>query len=67
MSNPNQQSIASLKRLARCLKRERQWGQVFEYGAMTKDLKVFTDSDYSEVIKCRRADARKTHTEGIHA
>ena len=22
---------------------------------------------YSEVIKCRRADARKTHTEGIHA
>ena len=73
MSNPTQQSLVRLKRLARYLKRERQWGQVFVYGAMTKDLTVFTDSDWAgckETRKssmCRRADARKTHTEGIHA
>ena len=30
MSGPNQQSLAKLKRLARYLNRERQWGQVFE-------------------------------------
>ena len=30
MSNPTQQSLAKLKRLARYLKRERHWGQVYE-------------------------------------
>ena len=44
MSNPNQQSLAKLKRLARCLKRERQWGQVFEYGKLAEELTVFTDT-----------------------
>ena len=36
MSNPNQQSLARLKRLA-IVETQIQWGQVFEYGAMTKD------------------------------
>ena len=45
MSSPNQQSLAKLKRLARYLKRERQWEQVFEYGKMTEELTAFTDSD----------------------
>ena len=72
MSNPNQQSLAMLKRLAWYLKRERQWGQVFEYGAMTKDLTVFTDSDWAGCKETRKSssagvDARKTHAEGIHA
>ena len=43
MSSPNQQSLAKLKRLARYLKRERQWGQVFEYGKLGEELTVFTD------------------------
>ena len=36
MSNPTQQSLVKLKRLARYLKRERQWGQVFKYGKLLK-------------------------------
>ena len=73
MSNPNQQSLARLKRLARYLKRERQRGQLFEYGVLTEELTVFTDSDRAgcketrKVVKCRSADAGKAHTEGIHA
>ena len=47
MSNPNQQSLARLKRLARYLKSQRQWEQVFEYGKMAEELTVFTDSDWA--------------------
>ena len=36
MSSPNQQSLARLKRLAKYLKRERLWAQVFEYGKWPK-------------------------------
>ena len=41
----NQQSLVKLGRLARYLKRERQWGQVFECGVLAEELTVFTDSD----------------------
>ena len=62
--------LCKLKRLARYSKRERQWGQVFEYGILAEELTVFTDSDWlqgdSIVVERRRADAGKTHPEGIH-
>ena len=73
MSNPNQQSLARLKRLARYLKRERQWGHVFKYE------KIVTRSDNiyrfglgrmqenSKIIKRWRGDARRTRLEGVHA
>ena len=46
MSNPDQQSMAKLKRLVRYLKRERQWGPVFSYGRMAEEATTFTDSDW---------------------
>ena len=58
MSSPNQQSLAKLKKLARYLKRERQWGRVFEYGKLAEELTVFTDSDWAgckETPKSSRA------------
>ena len=36
-----------IERLARYLKRERQWKQVFEYGKMAEELALFTDSDWA--------------------
>ena len=39
------QPAAKLKWVARYLKRERQLGEVFEYGKMAEELTVFTDSD----------------------
>ena len=53
MSDPNQQSLTRLKRLARHLKRERQRGQVFEYGALDEELTVFTDSDWAGCMETR--------------
>ena len=66
MSNPNQQSLARLKRLARYLKRERQWGQVFVYGAMTKDLTVFTDSDWAGCKETRKSSSAGVLMLGKH-
>ena len=60
MSTPNQQSLAKLKRLARYLKRERQWGQVFDYGKLAEELTVFTDSDWAV---CK--DTRKSSSAGV--
>ena len=57
MSSPNQQSLAKLKRLARYLKRERQWGQVFEYGNMAEELTVFTDSDWAGCEETRKSSS----------
>ena len=63
---PNQQGLARLKRLARYLKRERQWGQVFEYGAMTKDLTVFTDSDWAGCKETRKSSSAGVLMLGKH-
>ena len=66
MSNPNQQSLARLKRLGRYLKRERQWGQVFEYGARTKELTVFTDSDWAGCKETRKSSSAGVLMLGKH-
>ena len=41
MSNPTQQSLVKLKRLARYLKRERQWRHWFKYGKTVEDVTTF--------------------------
>ena len=66
MSKPNQQSLARLKRLARYLKRERQCRQVFEYGAMTQDLTVFTDSDWAGCKETRKSSSAGVLMLGKH-
>ena len=57
MSSPNQQSLAKLKRFARYLKRERQWGQVFEHGKLAEQLTVFTDSDWAGCKETRKSSS----------
>ena len=66
MSSPNQQSLAKLKRLARCLKRERQWGQVFEYRIMAEQLTAFTDSDWAGCKETRKSSSTGAMMLGRH-
>ena len=66
MSNPNQQSLARLKRLARYLKRERQCGQLFEYGVLTEELTVFTDSDWAGCKETRNSSSAGVLMLGRH-
>ena len=66
MSNPSEQSLARLKRLARYLKRERQWGQLFEYGALTEELTVFTDSDWAGCKETRKSSSAGVLLLGRH-
>ena len=60
MSSPNQQSTAMLEMLARYLKRERQWRQVFECGKLAEVLTVFMDSDW---VCCK--EFRKSTSAGV--
>ena len=46
---PDQQNMATLKRLVRYWKRERQWGQVFSNGKMANEVTTFTDSDWGRL------------------
>ena len=72
MSNPNRQSVENLKRLVRCLKRERQWGQVFSYRKMANEvttihrLRLGPLQRDSKVVTFRSDTAGQPHSEGIH-
>ena len=46
MSDPSQRSFNKVKRLARYLKGERQWIQVFELGNMSSEVTFFSDSGW---------------------
>ena len=55
-----------MNRLARYLKRERQWGQVFEYGKMAEELTVFTDSDWAGCKETRNSSSAGVLMRGGH-
>ena len=67
MSNPTQQSLVKLKRLARYLKRERQWGQVFKYGKTVEEVTTFTDSDWAGCKETRKSSSAGVVMLGEHA
>ena len=66
MLSPNQQSLANLKRLARYLKRERQWRLVFEYGKLAEELTAFTDSDWAGCKETRKSSSAGVPMLGGH-
>ena len=47
MSDPTRHNFAKVKRLVRYLKGERQWIQVFEFGDMSSEVTVFSDSGWA--------------------
>ena len=60
VSSPNQQSLASLKRLVRYLKRDRQWCQKFGHGRLVNNINKLGLGRLrgnSKVIKRRRDNA----------
>ena len=57
MLNPDQQSMAKLKRLVRSLKREGQWGQVFSYGRMANEVTTFADSYWAGWKETRKSSS----------
>ena len=67
MSSPTQQSLAKLKRLARFLKRERQWGQVFQYEKAVEEVTMFTDSDWAGCKETRKSSSAGVAMTGSHA
>ena len=67
MSNPTQQSLVKLKRLARYLKRERQWGQVFKHGKTVEEVTTFTDSDWAGCKETRKSSSAGVVMLGEHA
>ena len=66
MSSPNQQSLAKFKRLARYLKRERQWGQAFKNGKLAEELTVSTDSDLAGCKETRKSSSAGVLMLGRH-
>ena len=57
MSDPSQHSFSTLKRLVRYLKAERHWIQVFEFGDMSSEVTVFSDSDWAEDEETRKSSS----------
>ena len=64
---PTQQSLVKLKRLARYLKRERQWGQMFKYGKTVEEVTTFTDSDWAGCKETRKSSSAGVVMLGEHA
>ena len=46
--------------------RERQWGQVFEYGHLAEELTVFTDSDWAGCNETRKSSSASVLMLGSH-
>ena len=67
MSSPKQQSLAKLKRLAKYLKRERQWGQIFGCGRLVEEMTTFTDSDWAGCKETRKLSSAGVIMLGDHA
>ena len=56
-----------MKRLARYLKRERQWRQVFKYGKIVEEVTTFTDSDWAGCKETRKSSSAGVVMLGEHA
>ena len=56
-----------MKRLARYLKRERQWRQVFKYGKTVEEVTTFTDSDWAGCKETRKSSSAGVVMLGEHA
>ena len=56
-----------MKRLARYLKRERQWGQVFLNGKTVEEVTTFTDSDWAGCKETRKSSSAGVVMLGEHA
>ena len=66
MSDPSQHSFSKLKRLVRYLKGERQWIQVFEFGDISSEVTVFSDSDWSGDKETRKSSSAGVALVGRH-
>ena len=67
MSNPTQQSLAKLKRLTIYLKREMQWGHLYNYGKIVEEVTMFTDSDWAGCKETRKSSSAGVMMLGAHA
>ena len=56
-----------MKSLARQMKRERQWGQVFKYGNNVEEVTTFTDSDWAVCKETRKSSSAGVVMLGEHA
>ena len=65
MSSPTQPSLAKLKRLARSLNGERQWGQ-FKYGRPVEEVTTFIDSDWAGCKETRKSSSAGVVMLGNH-
>ena len=67
ISNPTQESLATLKRLVRYLKRERQCGQMFRYGRLVEGVTTFTDAYCAGCKETRKSSSAGVIMLGDHA
>ena len=66
MSDPSEHSFIKLKRLVRYLKGERQWNEEIEYGDMSKEETVFSDSDMAGDKETRKSSGAGVAVVGRH-
>ena len=66
LSDPTQHSFVKMKRLVRYLKGERQWIQVFEFGNMSSEVKVFQTHTGPETHETRKSSSVGVAIVGRH-
>ena len=64
MLDPSQHSFFALKRLVRYMKGERQWIKDFEFGDMSSEVTVFSDSDWAGEQETRKFVERGSRARG---